>query len=84
MFKITVYHVREVERPLFAKLNQNNYDINLVGDRLTPATISKAADSDAVLLTAGDDADEKKSLRSCMIMGLSMCLPELLELITLI
>ncbi|WP_040473219.1 NAD(P)-dependent oxidoreductase [Fructilactobacillus florum] len=59
MFKITVYHVREVERPLFAKLNQNNYDINLVGDRLTPATISKAADSDAVLLTAGDDADEK-------------------------
>ncbi|WP_429970358.1 NAD(P)-dependent oxidoreductase [Fructilactobacillus sp. Tb1] len=55
MFKITVYSVREVEIPLFDKLNKYNYELNLVSERLTMQNVAKAKGSDAVLVSGGDD-----------------------------
>lgn len=48
MFKITIYSVRKVERPLFEKLNKYDFDLNLVSERLTIDNVDKAEGSDAV------------------------------------
>lgn len=55
MFKITVYSVREVEIPLFKKLNKYNFELNLVTERLNPENADKAEGSNAVLVSGGDD-----------------------------
>ncbi|ANZ59026.1 lactate dehydrogenase [Fructilactobacillus lindneri] len=57
MFKITIYSVRKVERPLFEKLNKYDFDLNLVSERLTIDNVDKAEGSDAVLISGFDDCD---------------------------
>ncbi|USS90331.1 NAD(P)-dependent oxidoreductase [Fructilactobacillus carniphilus] len=57
MFKITVYNVREVETPLFEKLNKDDYDLTLVAERMTLDNVDRAEGADAVLITAFDDCD---------------------------
>ncbi|USS84734.1 lactate dehydrogenase [Fructilactobacillus myrtifloralis] len=57
MFKITVYNVREVETPLFEKLNKDDYDLTLVAERLTLDNVDRAECANAVLITAFDDCD---------------------------
>lgn len=55
MLKITVYSVREVEIPLFEKLNKDNFELNLVSEHLSIKNVAKAEGSDAVLVSGGDD-----------------------------